>query len=236
MTPEEYADLLTKTYQLIIIEIESAKKLSETDRQALYPKLVIMCEFYAFLRGDAFIDVRPFPTPEGKQKEYYKNEDYIRFRLAEIKHTTEIESERTKNHLDQLIGHHFQVDEKKRAMAEYNKKLAEKPRYPSNGEEFLEFYYKAVEEGKPFMLHGFVDDPDVSSLHGTQAVRILKLYSGEFRLAYSPIIRSDFKRAPFMANEADFVAAMKKFGVPEEMIDEVVASSKPGYERDMSDE
>lgn len=236
MTPEEYADLVEKTYSLVIAEIESARKLSEDDRQAVYPKLIVMYEFFRCLRGEAFNDTRPHPTPEGKQETFYKHEHFIRLRLDEVKHMTNVNSERTKYHLDQLLKDHFVIDEKKQKMAEYNKQLASKPQYPSSRDEFLEYYQKSVTEGKPFMLHGLVDDPNISSIHGTQSVRITRLNDGELRLGHSLITTTDFKKAPYMVDEEAFVAEMKRLGATEEMINEVVASSNPGYERDLSNE
>lgn len=73
MTPEEYSSLLEQIHDLIMAEIESTRENSFA--KEMFPKLVLMYQFFGFLRGEAFDKVRPI-TP-GMQDQFYKWENEI---------------------------------------------------------------------------------------------------------------------------------------------------------------
>lgn len=78
LSSQEYLDLVTNTWRLIIAEIDSV-----TDVESQYVKLCIMYEFFRMLRGEAFLSAREIdPT---HQPLYYKMENELANRLLAIK-------------------------------------------------------------------------------------------------------------------------------------------------------
>ncbi|GEM_PF-5820513 len=58
-SPEEFINLVKKTYDLIIAEVDKALKEAETDPNSeylsvMYPKIVVMSQFLAFFEGKRF--------------------------------------------------------------------------------------------------------------------------------------------------------------------------------------
>lgn len=75
---EDYKVLAKSIYKLILAELDNPE-----DIESVYPKLVIMYEFFRLIRGEAFINYRE-PTI-GFQKEMYSMEDEILKKLQNIK-------------------------------------------------------------------------------------------------------------------------------------------------------
>lgn len=90
--------MAAKLHALIIAEFNNA---STSDLPAVYPRLVIMYEFFRLIRGEAFLTVRP--SVEEKQRQLYVMEDEIGNRLAEIKKMLNLQDESL----------HFRINEMK---------------------------------------------------------------------------------------------------------------------------
>jgi len=100
MTPEEYRKLVDETYDLIVTEIEYFKNPErENDLPIVYPKLVIMYEYFRLLRGEAFLDAGKRPSAPEYQHDFYSKENDIRAKLEELKEKLNPDDERTKDNL-----------------------------------------------------------------------------------------------------------------------------------------
>jgi hypothetical protein len=95
MSPEKYIELLSNLHKLIILEIKQALKTN--DIAMIYPRLVIMYEFFRLLRGEAFTEFRPH-TPN-EQSTFYKMEDDIARRLDKVKNKIDFDDERVKYYI-----------------------------------------------------------------------------------------------------------------------------------------
>ena len=98
MTPEEYTQLVIKIFNLIMFEMNKAEK--EKDIASIYPKLVIMYEFFRLLRGEAFQDNRP-PTPQ-TQNTFYEQENQIEKKLNVIKNRVNLNDQRVKYYIEEM--------------------------------------------------------------------------------------------------------------------------------------
>jgi hypothetical protein len=82
-TAEQWYDFALQHYSIIKKEFENAFQNSEV-ADASYSKLVVSCTFFAFLRGEFFLTVRPGGLGE-KQKEFYAWEDELFKKLEQLK-------------------------------------------------------------------------------------------------------------------------------------------------------
>ena len=82
MKSNEYKEFCLKAFTLISKEYEQLEDLEQQ-----YPKLIIMCEFFRLLRGEAFTRFRE-PTPEFQTK-LYKMEDILQSALDNFKKEVE---------------------------------------------------------------------------------------------------------------------------------------------------
>lgn len=72
-SPQNWYDLAKDLYDLILTEINN---VSSDTLPEVYPKLVVMYEFFRLVRGEAFHHARPAGIREF-QKEIYKMEDNL---------------------------------------------------------------------------------------------------------------------------------------------------------------
>ncbi len=99
---DEYKDIATKLFALIQTEIEDCESKDSEALEPLYPKLIVMYEFFRLLRGEAFLAHRE-PAP-GFSADMYKMEDDIANRLKIIKTKIDPNSKRLKFYYDQLVS------------------------------------------------------------------------------------------------------------------------------------
>lgn len=90
-TVEQWYDFALQHYIIIQKEFEAASENSEIANSS-YPKLVISCMFFAFLRGEFFSIVRPDGLGE-KQKEFYKMETELFQKLEILKAQVNLDSD-----------------------------------------------------------------------------------------------------------------------------------------------
>lgn len=93
-SPGDYFDVAAKLYSLILAEIESVQS---SDLPAVYPRVVIMYEFFRLIRGEAFVHIRP--SVAEKQQQLYAMENEIGNRLAEIRRRLDPEDESVRFHI-----------------------------------------------------------------------------------------------------------------------------------------
>lgn len=80
-TPEQWYDLGKSLHELIVSEIES---ISTQELPQLYPKLIIMYEFFRLVRGEAFYSSRPSGLGDA-QHELYQMEDSLARQLKQLR-------------------------------------------------------------------------------------------------------------------------------------------------------
>ena len=101
MDKEDYRNLVVNTYKLIIEEINYYSSSDRSnDLASIYPKLVVMYQFFRMLRGEAFSDVRPH-TPK-YQHDYYDMENNIRQKLEELKSKVDISDPLTATRIKEM--------------------------------------------------------------------------------------------------------------------------------------
>lgn len=101
LNSESYKNLVDQTYKLIMDEMEYYSSPDRnTDLSTMYPKFVVMYQFFRMLRGEAFVDVRPH-TPEF-QHEYYDMENKIRQKLEELKSKVDLDSTLTPTRIKEM--------------------------------------------------------------------------------------------------------------------------------------
>lgn len=111
MTSEEYFDLVGKIHALVITEIKLYTYTSK-DPVEMYPKLVIMYEFFRLLRGEAFMDFRPLSSGTNDQKRFYEMEDEIRKALDEVKKKIDFKDIRVQEYIRQMVTPYLLVENK----------------------------------------------------------------------------------------------------------------------------
>ncbi|GEM_PF-4897551 len=94
--PQSWYDLAKDLHELIIADIENVTADSLPE---IYPKLVIMYEFFRLVRGEAFQSARPAGTGEF-QDEIYKMEDDLGLRLRQLEKKLKVEDGKTAYNLD----------------------------------------------------------------------------------------------------------------------------------------
>lgn len=100
MTSEDYIDLVGKIHALVTTEILQYTYTTK-DPVTVYPKLVIMYEFFRLLRGESFTDLRP--SVGEYQKRLYEMEDEIREALEKVKEKIDFNDERVQYNIDQVL-------------------------------------------------------------------------------------------------------------------------------------
>ena len=94
--PEEWYELAEKLHDLILNDIENTSSESLPE---VYPKLVIMYEFFRLIRGEAFHSSRPSGISTF-QKEIYKMEDNLAKRLKNLEKRLDTDDSRTSHCLN----------------------------------------------------------------------------------------------------------------------------------------
>lgn len=95
-TPENWYNLAADLYQLILEEIGN---MPVGNLPEVYPKLVVMYEFFRLIRGEAFSSVRPKGVGEFQEK-IYKMEDDLFDHLKTLGKGLNPEDDKTKHYLD----------------------------------------------------------------------------------------------------------------------------------------
>lgn len=95
-TPENWHDLAKSLYDLIVAEINNA---SPDTLPEIYPKIVIMYEFFRLIRGEAFHSLRPAGASEF-QKEIYKMENDLAEYLKQLEKQMNFGDDKTLHHLE----------------------------------------------------------------------------------------------------------------------------------------
>lgn len=95
-SPKNWYDLAKDLYELILTEINNVS--SETLPE-IYPKLVVMYEFFRLVRGEAFQSARP-PGIGEFQREIYKMEDDLAERLKQLENKLDAKDSKTLYYLD----------------------------------------------------------------------------------------------------------------------------------------
>lgn len=107
-TPENWYNLTADLYQLILAEISN---MPVDNLPEVYPKLVVMYEFFRLVRGEAFNSVRPKDIGEFQEK-IYKMEDNLFDHLKTLEKGLNPEDDKTKYHLD-LMKKSFDLEHSK---------------------------------------------------------------------------------------------------------------------------
>lgn len=102
-SPTDYIDLAAKLHALILEEFESVQP---SELPVVYPRLVIMYEFFRLIRGEAFLTIRP--SIAEKQQQLYAMEDEIGNRLKQVKQKLNPQDESLRFHVDET-KHFFDV-------------------------------------------------------------------------------------------------------------------------------
>lgn len=94
---DEYFDFATKLYDLIMTQMEN---IHPNHLSSIYPKLVVMYEFFRLIRGEAFLDFRPI-DPE-RQSRLYAMEDGMCKRLSTIQQQLDTDDPSLRFHIDEM--------------------------------------------------------------------------------------------------------------------------------------
>ncbi|MEK7565044.1 MAG: hypothetical protein AAB394_03585 [Patescibacteria group bacterium] len=94
--PQEWYDLTKDLHELIIGELNT---ISSDTLPELYPKLVVMYEFFRLVRGEAFNSSRPNDISEF-QKEIYKMENELKESLKQLENKLSIDDSKISYNLD----------------------------------------------------------------------------------------------------------------------------------------
>ena len=92
-------EMVMKIYSLIDHEIYEAKNVNKDDLSLIFPKLIVMYEFFRLLRGEAFNFYRP---PDSDQKKFYAWEDEIAKQVEELAKKLDFNDNKTKFYLDEM--------------------------------------------------------------------------------------------------------------------------------------
>lgn len=95
-TKETWFSMAKNLYDLIISE---ADNITDSDLPAIYPKIVIMYEFFRLIRGEAFYSARPYGIGE-YQDEIYKMEHSILEKLKKLNNKLDSTNNNTTYQLD----------------------------------------------------------------------------------------------------------------------------------------
>ena len=95
-TPTDWYNLIADLYELILAEISN---ISVDDLPEIYPKLVVMYEFFRLARGEAFYSVRLAGIDEFQEK-IYKMENNLADHFKILAKGLNSEDDKTKHYLD----------------------------------------------------------------------------------------------------------------------------------------
>ena len=88
----DYCDLAEHLYKLIDTELKRVES-KEVDLVEAYPKLVVCCEFFSYIRGEFFHSSRPHGLE--CQKRMYQIEDQLSDRVDKLRKQLDIKDQRT---------------------------------------------------------------------------------------------------------------------------------------------
>lgn len=106
MNQEQFITMANGVFELSMAEAQKALNENQ-DLVAVYPKIVIMYEFFRLLRGEAFTDFRP-PTPVFQQS-LTEKEVELNNVLEKLKAKIDFNDERTKSYIDQVLRPYLKV-------------------------------------------------------------------------------------------------------------------------------
>lgn len=93
----DYCKLAEYLYTLIDAELKKVES-KEADLAEVYPKLVVCCEFFRYIRGEFFHSSRPFGLD--CQKRIYQLENQLSDRINKLKEQLDRKNSRTSYFLD----------------------------------------------------------------------------------------------------------------------------------------
>ncbi|HLD27070.1 MAG TPA: hypothetical protein VJB63_03890 [Patescibacteria group bacterium] len=88
----DYCKLAEYLYKLIDNELKKVES-KEVDLAEIYPKLVVCCEFFRYIRGEFFQLSRPHGLE--CQKRMYQLEDQLSARISKLRKQLDIRDQRT---------------------------------------------------------------------------------------------------------------------------------------------
>jgi hypothetical protein len=100
MTVDQYIAIANGVFDLSLAEAQRALNTGQ-DLVALYPKIVVMYEFFRLIRGEAFTDFRP-PTPDFQQSLIEKEGELEKI-LDQLKAKIDFKDQRTQSYIDQML-------------------------------------------------------------------------------------------------------------------------------------
>ena len=126
--PQGWYNLAKDLYELILTEINNVSG-NDFLLPEIYPKLVVMYEFFRLVRGEAFDSLRPYGISEF-QTEIYKMENDLANRLKQLAGKLNPDDERTLYYLDLMKKSfslkYFETDKNNLGIISKFKKLIKK--------------------------------------------------------------------------------------------------------------
>lgn len=107
MNQDQFITMANGVFELSMAEAQKALHENQ-DVAAVYPKIVVMYEFFRLLRGEAFTDFRP-PKPEF-QHSLTEKEVELNKVLEKLKEKIDFKDERTKSYIDQVVKPYLKVE------------------------------------------------------------------------------------------------------------------------------
>jgi len=95
---EDWNNLVSHVYEIIMAEIDTA---TTEKLPTLWPKLIVMYEFFRLIRGEAFDEMRPNGL-EDYQNNIYKQEGEIANKLKDLSEKLNLNDGSTKFNLEQM--------------------------------------------------------------------------------------------------------------------------------------
>lgn len=100
-TPSEWHNIAEKLYTIISEEMEQISSLKIDDLQMVYPKMVIMYEFFQLVRGESFLNTRK-PGIGKEQKDLYRMENNLLHKLDSLKQKLDPKNKRTSFYIEEF--------------------------------------------------------------------------------------------------------------------------------------
>jgi hypothetical protein len=101
MTSEDWTKFVEANYSLIYSEFAESSTAPQTLSQKL-PKLIIACEYFRLLRGEAFHSQRPADLKFNNGKTAYQMEDELFLLLREMIQQCDLTDPSLKYHLEEM--------------------------------------------------------------------------------------------------------------------------------------
>lgn len=101
MNQDAFISMANAVFELSMAEAKRALNENQ-DIASIYPKIVVMYEFFRLIRGEAFTDFRQ-PTPE-YQNSLREKENELGKVLDQLMAKIDFNDERTKSYIDQLLN------------------------------------------------------------------------------------------------------------------------------------